>query len=630
MGKERSFTNYIAERFDNDFWKVAEDYLENNSSTLNINYNHIHKIGDYEIQNVKVEHIWVEDKQNMDIEFDAAVSINVIINDGDHHYDNYDETIKWIMVHCSGNLDNHLDDFEILEVSEYNGKNRVKDALDDSLVPYISSDKLENVAEEFLKKYYPEVLKVPQSGICPEWLDPSSLALRMGLNIIPKTIKKDSSVFGQIYFEDTIAKMYDKNTNTEVETKIPGKTIVVDPNIHLFRNLGSVNNTIVHECVHWEKHRKAFKLEQLYNESLSCISCQVVGGIETQISRQSTEFMERQANQLAPRIQMPKTPFSIKAKEYIAKFMRELNASHEIDVMERVIDQLATDFVVSRQSAKIRLVELGFSNAIGTFNYIDGQYVKAHSFKKDSIKINQTFTISAVDAAIQRAANMELRQKTQNGDYLFIENHYVFNSPLYVGKNDDGSLALTDYARAHMNECCLAFDLKITSKIENEYFTICYLNRENTDVTFEVTYHNGYENSPQSKQIELRKKQMEEYIEIQKQMTGDPEQCIKLLLKWRDMDYTTLGAEIDIDPKTISRNVNGQTTPKLGTAALICFGLNLPPMLSDRFLDVLGCKLSATKIEHQWIREALNVKYPEPIWKIQEFLNNMGIDLKKV
>jgi hypothetical protein len=39
--------------------------------------------------------------------------------------------------------------------------------------------------------------------------------------------------------------------------------------------------------------------------------------------------MEKQANQLTPRIQMPARPFTIKAKEYIGQFMRQNNAKHE-------------------------------------------------------------------------------------------------------------------------------------------------------------------------------------------------------------------------------------------------------------------------------------------------------------
>lgn len=156
------------------------------------------------------------------------------------------------------------------------------------------------------------------------------------------------------------------------------------------------------------------------------------------------------------------------------------------------------------------MVELGFENAIGTFIFVDGHYVRPHGFRKGSIELHQIYTISAQDAAIQRFVNLELREKTTNGDYLFVENHFVYNAPLYVGYDEYGKLALTDYARSHMDECCLAFDMKVTSRIENTYHTVCYLNRESSDVTFEITYHNGYQNAPQERQIAMRKKPQEE------------------------------------------------------------------------------------------------------------------------
>lgn len=265
------------------------------------------------------------------------------------------------------------------------------------------------------------------------WVDPTELAKSLTLTIQSHRIKENSSVFGQIYFEDTDADIYDEDGDEDVSTHIDGRTILVDPLVYLLRNIGSVNTTIIHECVHWARHRKAFILERLYNETASCISCEVVGGVASGISKKSTEFMEKQANQLAPRIQMPRGPFKAKAKEYIALFLRETDANYEMDVMEMVIDQLAVDFGVSRQAAKIRLVDLGFDSAIRAFNYVDGHYVRPHGFRKGSLELNQTFTISSQDAAIQRFSSPELREKTDNGDYLFIENHYVYNSPVYVG-----------------------------------------------------------------------------------------------------------------------------------------------------------------------------------------------------
>ena len=440
--------------------------------------------------------------------------------------------------------------------------------MSDALVPYIPYDQLDKVATEFLKDHYSAALKVTPYGQPPVSVDPFVLADSLGLTVKQQRIREDASVFGQIYFVETDAEMYDANGGKTVTMTIPGKTIIFDPQMYLLRNLSSVNNTIIHECVHWVKHRKAFELEKLYNAEAFNINCEVVGGAASAVACSAKEQMEKQANQLTPRIQMSAEPFKVKGKEYIARFMRESNARHENEVMEQVITTLETAFGVSKQVAKIRLVELGFDAAIGTYTYLDGHYVKPHTFRKGALKVNQTFSISAQDAAVERFINQDLRKLTESGDYLFIDNHYVYNAPLYVQHDEDGRLDLTDYSRSHMDECCLVFDMKIASKVGEEYHTACFLNREDSNITFELKFHNGSQNAPQERQVAMRKKKQEENLAIRKQMTDDPEQCMDLLLKWRGMKYTDFGDAIDRDPKTISRTVKGETTLKVETAAL--------------------------------------------------------------
>lgn len=166
---------------------------------------------------------------------------------------------------------------------------------------------------------------------------PEIIAKKLGLTVKMQRIREDASVFGQIYFVDTDVELYDANKGENVLTHINSNTIVADPKMYLLRNLGSVNNTIIHECVHWVKHQKVFVLEKLFNSDASHISFEVVDGAASQIANTATEQMEKQANQFAPRIQMPAESFRTKANEYIGKFMRETNAKHTIDVMEQVI-----------------------------------------------------------------------------------------------------------------------------------------------------------------------------------------------------------------------------------------------------------------------------------------------------
>jgi len=348
MAGNRSFTEYIKNTFDNQFWAVAEEYLRENFDPLDMTLYKVHKAGEPEVTDVQVEHVWIEDLPEMKIQFDVALSVVFEIPEADYHYDDSEEKRIWLMVRCHGDISNNLQDFEIFEVSDYTGKNRAKNPLDDSLVPYIPYEKLDEVATSFLEEYYPEALQIAQSKEEPVWVDPEILTERLGLTLKTQRIKEDVSVFGQIYFADTQAEMYDPNTENDISIYIEGKTIIVDPKVYLLRNLGSVNNTIIHECVHWVKHRKVFELERLYNTSASHISCEVTGGAISTLSRKSTEWMEKQANQLTPRIQMPAEPFKIKAKQYIAQFMRELNARHTVEVIEKVITALEVSFGVSR------------------------------------------------------------------------------------------------------------------------------------------------------------------------------------------------------------------------------------------------------------------------------------------
>lgn len=626
MARSRSFAEYVKDKCYNGLFEAAEQYVETDWQSLNLYARHVHRIGSVELVDATVQRVYVHDLPGMRIGFDVGLQLELTVREGDYHYDDCDQCFPWVRISCEGDLSDGLDSWTVNHIEPYNKKNPPENSLSDALVPYIPYNRLETEAKAFLSEYYPEALKIVPHDQPPVAVEPMVLAERLHLNVCTQRIREDASIFGQIYYTDTDTEMFDAKKNETVPVHISGRTIVVDPQMFLLRNLGSVNNTIVHECVHWVKHRKVFALEKLYNSSASHISCEVVGGAAAKVSKSATELMEKQANQLAPRIQMPAAPFRAKAMDYIAKFMRESGGTHENEVMEQVITALETDFGVSKQAAKIRLVELGVQSAIGTYTYLDGHYVKPHSFRKGSLKINQTFSISAQDAAIERHRDTALYNLTENGDYLFVDNHYVFNTPLYVQSDEDGRLDLTDYARSHMDECCLVFDLSISGGIKEEYHTVCFLNRIENNVSFEVRYHNGFENAPPERQVEMRKKQFEEELAIRKQMTDDPEQCMKLLLDWRGMNYTELGKAIDLNPKTISRTANGTTKISPENGALICFGLHLPPMISSKLLDVLGCPLNPVRNpDHQWIGEALVLMYPNSIKAVREYLAPYGV-----
>lgn len=306
MAANRSFTDYVASRFYNDFYSVIEKYIEESIGSLDLNLRSIKNMGQVNLSEIEVKLVSVNDLPDMKIEFDVIVDAEIEVAEGDYHYDNFEQCNHWFLLHCSGDLACNLDDFTISSVTEYTSKNKQPKPMSDSLVPIIYKEQLESVATDFLRRHYPEALKTPMA------IEPQVLAENMGLTVEMREITKDFSVFGQLYFHDCDAVFYDKDSDEMVQTHIDARTIIVDPKAFFLRNLGSVNNTIVHECVHWDQHRKAFELERLYNNSLTRIKCQVVGGIKDN-SRDATDWMEWQANALTPKIQMPLAMFKTQA-----------------------------------------------------------------------------------------------------------------------------------------------------------------------------------------------------------------------------------------------------------------------------------------------------------------------------
>ena len=449
MAAVRSTFEYVSNKCYNGLFDAAKEYLDEHWREMNLETIRVPTIDSYELADAKVQRVYVSDLPGDRIAFDVGLELEVAVSMVSRHNDSEDTNYPWLRFSCEGDLSQGLEDWTIKSTEPYAKRNPPPNSMSDALVPDISPAQYEKVATDFLEEYYPEALRITKYGESPVYVDPNILAERLDLSVATHRINKEGSIFGQLFFLEADTEMYDAEHDQSITVHVPAKTIVVDPQMYLLRNLGSANNTIVHECVHWVKHRKVFMLEKLYNDQAHGITCEVVGGARANMSKLATTRMEQQANRLTPRIQMPAGPFKAKASDYIAKFMREMGAHHEIEVMETVIEQLHVDFVVSRQAAKIRMVELGFEAAVGTFTFVDGHYVPPHSYGKGAIARNQTFTISGQDAAIQRLVNPALRSLTQEGDYLFLENHYVFKAPLYVEKRQDGHLQLTPYARSH-------------------------------------------------------------------------------------------------------------------------------------------------------------------------------------
>ena len=559
---------------------------------LPLSSNILKNISYVELEDHSIKYVTTYDKPGSCIDFDIIIDADITLKGYGRRDWETDSTSQWFLISCSGDLSIGLSDFKINSIQSYDIKKHTEKTLSDALVPYTRSDEFDDVAEEFLSKFYPEALKTPMK------LNTDLLSQRMGLTIIEQQITKDFSIFGQLFFADTESEIYNPETD-ELETRnFYSGTIIVDPKVFQHRNIGSANNTVVHECVHWHLHKKAYELERLYNSSATQIKCTVVGGLKGGNNATANEWMEWQASALAPRILMPLNPFKMKVTELIHKHKNLLNTTIIVDVMEPVINELAEFFGVSRTAAKIRLIDAGYEEAMGAFTYIDGRYVKPHAFKKGSLKRTQTFCISFKDALCETMINPDLCDKFSKGDYVYIDSHICINDPMYVSHTKGKKSKMTEYGRLHMDECCLIFDLnlKYSYKCDAKFHNVCILHRDlNSGYHFEAVFSKDSNDSIIEKSITVRETN-KELIKILSTLNNIFSDTLKKLMEWAEITVEELAEKIGVDQKTIQRLRNGKNkNPNLKTVVAICIAMQLHPDLSFHLISTAGLNFKPTE-----------------------------------
>ena len=255
---DRSFKEYIGSRFYDQFFTAIKSYVIQNQHNIELSSHTVSNADYAALSDFTIKTVGIDDRDGMGIAFDVIVEAEVYIKEYHRHHDVIEDTcFPWFAISCTADLSKNLDDLYIQRIEQYNQKSKQNKPLSDSLVPISYKIDLDKIATEFLRKHYPEALRTPVP------VDPMVLADRLGLSVVTQELTEDFSVFGQIFFQDCDAEVFNSDTGEMEVTHFPEKTIVVDPKAFLLRNLGSVNNTIVHECVHWDQHRKAFELERL-------------------------------------------------------------------------------------------------------------------------------------------------------------------------------------------------------------------------------------------------------------------------------------------------------------------------------------------------------------------------------
>lgn len=335
---------------------------------------------------------------------------------------------------------------------------------DTAFVPVnVYRDSYDEVAADFLKHYGCEQylstpMAVPIFEIAKK---------RLNLEIITtQQLSKDFDVLGTIAFNDGYVEVYDPGTESGIAFGVKRGTVLIDCNID---NEGRENNTMAHECVHWYIHRHYFNhLHKHAADSDIAFRCPVRISDDDE-STHDEERMEKQARGIAPRILMPKEATKLKLQELFCKYDYSSNDTERIITLQKIVDEIANFFCVSKISAKYRMVDLGFltrDDSDKIYNF-DNNCTAIWDFTEHPLTVKTsdrplTRHILLEHAFYEFSKNPTFREMLQSGHFRFVENAFVINNPKYIRFNEDGEAKLTKYAIRNPQDCTLLFEYAVS------------------------------------------------------------------------------------------------------------------------------------------------------------------------
>lgn len=626
MAKLNSFRDVIEDMFYDNIFNELSKYVQSNPDRLDSNSYCIENPDEAELFDIQIKFVDIIDSEGNELLFNVVVSAEIKVAETIKRNREIDGIEQWFQISCSGDLVDGLQNFCIFQISLYNKYKVSKPGrLSDFLVPIIKKEQFDQIAEDFLRDFCPEALSTPMA------IPARDIARKMGLNIKEIQLTRHFSLFGQVAFGDCTIKYYDNDDRVYKPLSVSRGTILIDPNIYFMRNIGCMNNTIIHECVHWYKHRKYHELVKMYKPDAVLISCRVNETTKYRKQWLPEDWMEWHANGIAPRILMPKDMVLLKIEELIRKNELLFGSDNRLDLMERVLYELADFFQVSRTAAKIRMLDLGYREVEGVYSYIDDHYISNYAFAADSKHNNQTYSISLSDSFFEYCTNPGFAKLINSGNFVYVDGHYVINDPKYIKNSEDESIDLTDYAKLHVDECCILFDLKIddSSKMDVVIYLDSVMFRKATPnynrvPTFNPDNHN-MEIFNRSEELKRFREELIEETQYLSRTSQTFSQAAYGHIQRKGYNKIIFADKTLLSEKTFDRIKNNQlNNPTLETVMAICIGLELSPPYSEELLKAAGFTLNNSPQQLAY-KKLLHSYRGHSLYECNEVLGALGL-----
>ena len=538
-------------------------------------------------QNVKI----IEETVSFEVVFSCEIETEQTIR-----RESEQESVEaWLKLSCSMRITDKLEDFKILSVEDYSrtvNKDKTYRATSD-FVPVISRDELDNEATDFLIRWCIEALEKPMPLPIED-----IICNKMKLGIEKRyNLSSDFSLFGMLCFNEGEVEVHDLFKEEDICLSIDKPTVFIDPDVVFLRNIGCQNNTLAHEAFHWHRHKVYATIKSMLdgnNHIANKCATEPPKGELWDSMQTDEDWMEWQANWVAPRILMPLRTFKTKAEELIQKHGYKRLDRHRFESMKNVIDELADFYHVSKQSVRIRLIEIGYEDAFHVYNY-----------DEDLPEI--TYTISPKDAFSEYIHNKSFRQTIDSGMFSYVEGSFVIDHEALIDRSGSEP-RLTEVAKKDLARYTLRF-------VDREAFYFYYyvghpkakgagaLFRPNPNIKGRNRYNSFDNDDTVSRAAEITR--VAEHIAAQYDSSMDSEKSfcnlIQAKMNAKNWTYKDFIEETLLD-QTIFYKIkrNELKNPEIETLIAIFVGLRIKGYDAEHLLGLCGHRLRDTKMDNAY------------------------------
>ena len=479
------------------------------------------------------------------------------------------------------------------------------------LVPYLTNKQVDEAAEEIWKQNRQEALLIPN------YRDPVKLAERMGLRIEYYPLYNHQHAGAILFFADSKLQICDNRQNAEEAMPrtihVIANTIVVNTNAVRSEYSGF---NIYHECFHYEYHYLFYRLQDMYNTDIQKIkTIEIVMAQGTRLS-DPVYFMEKQADRGAFGLALPATATQEAIREACNRVKHYRHAGEKYQLAGKA---LAREFDIPHFRIRARMIQLGHIEAKGALNYAEKKLIQPFAFDVEAWREEQhTFVVDRDTVSALMRQNDDFRAVMQSGSYIYADGHVVRNDPRFV-KTVRDQLALTDWANAHVDECCLRFvRVYVQQNVGKYIFGRMYYDADYVKQT--QFYLHDLINQEHLDELEAKYRYCRDFPisfrDAVDQLRNRKGLSLSSLSEQLNMDKATLLRRLD-DPKKY-RNEDFLTVLSL------LFGL--PDWLSRLLFKRAGLQLDDDNRRHQALAYILRVQSADGIEAANDFLKRNNQD----